>query len=101
MGFARWILGRRREFNRPVRRGRCRGMANTNELIVAIESARARGNNVKSIRKQKHDPGSFYKPWTARRHYRRIDQDYQEKICAENNTNIFDYHIPVADKPDF
>jgi hypothetical protein len=32
----------------------------TNELIVAIDSARARGSNVKSIRKQKHDPSNFY-----------------------------------------
>src|SRR5437588_2646694 len=46
------------------------------------------------------DPGSFYRPWTARRRYRRIDQDFNEKICAENNTNIFDYHIPVAAKSD-
>ena len=47
------------------------------------------------------DPGSFYQPWTAKRRYRRIDQDYQEKICAENNTNLFDYHIQTAEKPDF
>ena len=47
------------------------------------------------------DPGSFYRPWTARRRYRRIDQGFNEKICAENNTNIFDYHIPVAAKSDF
>jgi hypothetical protein len=48
------------------------------------------------------DPGSFYKPWTARRRYRRIDQDFQEKICAENNSiNLFDYHVPVAAKFDF
>jgi hypothetical protein len=47
------------------------------------------------------DPGSFYQPWTAKRRYRRIAQDYQEKICAENNTNLFDYHMPTAEKPDF
>ena len=48
------------------------------------------------------DPGSFYKPWTARRRYRRIGQDFQEKICAENNSNnLFDYHVPVAAKPEF
>jgi hypothetical protein len=48
------------------------------------------------------DPGSFYKPWTAKRRYRRIDQDYLEKICAENNqVNLFDYHVPAATKPDF
>ena len=47
------------------------------------------------------DPGAFYQPWTAKRRYRRIDQDFVEKICAENNTNLFDYHMPQADKPDF
>jgi hypothetical protein len=48
------------------------------------------------------DPGSFYKPWTARRHYRRVDQDFEEKICAENNQfNVFDYHVPSAPKADF
>ncbi len=48
------------------------------------------------------DPGSFYKPWTARRRYRRVDQDFEEKICAENNQfNVFDYHVPSAPKPDF
>jgi hypothetical protein len=35
------------------------------------------------------------------RHYRRIEQQFNEKICAENNTNLFDYHIPTAEKPDF
>jgi hypothetical protein len=35
-------------------------MATTNELIVAIDAARARGTDVKAIRKQKHDPNNFY-----------------------------------------
>jgi len=47
------------------------------------------------------DTDAFNKPWTAKRRYRRITQDYQEKICAENNTNLFDYHMPTAAKPDF
>lgn len=48
------------------------------------------------------DPGSFYKPWTAQRHYHRVDQDFEEKICAENNQfNVFDYHVPSAAKADF
>jgi hypothetical protein len=47
------------------------------------------------------DPGAFYRPWTAKRRYRHIDQEPTEKICAENNTNLFDYHIPVSEKPDF
>jgi hypothetical protein len=24
-----------------------------------------------------------------------------EEVCAENNRHLFDYHIPVANKPDF
>jgi hypothetical protein len=48
------------------------------------------------------DPGTFYKPWTAMRRYRRITQEPIENICEENNfQNIFDYHTPKADKPDF
>jgi len=35
-------------------------MSTTNELITVIDSARARGTNVKSIRKQKFDPNNFY-----------------------------------------
>ena len=47
------------------------------------------------------DPDAFYQPWSGMRHYRRVQQEFVEKICAENNTNLFDYHIPVAAKPDF
>ncbi len=48
------------------------------------------------------DPGTFYRPWTAMRRYRRVIQEPIEQICAENNSvNIFDYHVPQADKPDF
>lgn len=48
------------------------------------------------------DPGAFYKPWTAMRRYRRVQQEPDEAPCAENNNaNLFDYHIPTADKPDF
>ena len=35
-------------------------MSTNNELITVIDSARARGTNVKSIRKQKFDPNNFY-----------------------------------------
>jgi hypothetical protein len=35
------------------------------------------------------------------RRYRRAERESSEMICAENNRHLFDYHIPVADKPDF
>jgi hypothetical protein len=47
------------------------------------------------------DPDAFYEPWTGMRRYRRVEQEAYEKICAENNTNLFDYHMPTAEKPDF
>jgi hypothetical protein len=30
-----------------------------------------------------------------------MQQEPYEKICAENNTNLFDYHMPMAEKSDF
>jgi hypothetical protein len=34
------------------------------------------------------------------RRYRRVQAAMAEDVCAENNI-LFDYHIPVANKPDF
>jgi hypothetical protein len=47
------------------------------------------------------DPDAFNEPWSGMRHYHRVRQEAEEKICAENNSNIFDYHMPMAEKPDF
>jgi len=30
-----------------------------------------------------------------------VQQDMPEIVCAENNQHLFDYHIPMADKPNF
>jgi hypothetical protein len=47
------------------------------------------------------DPDTFNEPWSGSRLYRRAQQPYMEEVCAENNQHLFDYHIPVAHKPDF
>jgi hypothetical protein len=47
------------------------------------------------------DSGAFHAPWTGMRRYRRVEQTDYEKICAENNTHLFNFPIPVADRPDF
>jgi hypothetical protein len=47
------------------------------------------------------DPDTFYQPWWGKRRYRRVQEAMLEDVCAENNQHLFDYHIPVADKPDF
>jgi hypothetical protein len=47
------------------------------------------------------DPDAFYQPWSGMRRYRRVQDALAEDVCAENNQHLFDYHIPVANKPDF
>jgi hypothetical protein len=47
------------------------------------------------------DPDTFYEPWSGMRRYQRVRQQLAEEVCAENNTPLFDYHIPKAERPDF
>jgi hypothetical protein len=47
------------------------------------------------------DPDTFYQPWSAIGKLRRVLMPMHEEACAENNQHLFDYHIPVANKPDF
>jgi hypothetical protein len=46
------------------------------------------------------DPDAFYQPWAGKKRYRRVPEAMAEDVCAENNEH-FDYHIPIALKPDF
>jgi hypothetical protein len=46
------------------------------------------------------DPDAFYQPWSGMRRYRRVQEQFAEDVCAENNLH-FDYGIPVANKGDF
>lgn len=47
------------------------------------------------------DPESWNQPWWGMRRYRRVSVDHEEIVCAENNRNLFDYHIPEAKTADF
>ena len=47
------------------------------------------------------DPDAFTTPWRAIQRYRRSEYPVTEEVCAENNRNLFDYHMPVAERPDF
>jgi hypothetical protein len=49
------------------------------------------------------DPGTFNQPWQALRQYDRVNRNWAEDSCSENNINPFgiDYGTPVAAKPDF
>jgi hypothetical protein len=47
------------------------------------------------------DPGTFNQPWQALRQYDRVNRTLSEDICSENNSILFDYGTPTAEKPDF
>jgi hypothetical protein len=47
------------------------------------------------------DPDTFNQPWQVIRHFDRDESVLDEEICQEGNFMLFDYGIPVADKPDF
>jgi hypothetical protein len=47
------------------------------------------------------DPDTFNQPWSTYVRHVRGQEPYYEDICAENNLNLFDYHMPTAQKPDF
>jgi hypothetical protein len=47
------------------------------------------------------DPDTFNRPWSTYLRHERGRDEFVEDICQENNTNLFDYHMPVAEKPDF
>ena len=49
------------------------------------------------------DPETFYQPWSTRIRDQRGQEPFLEVVCAENNFNfgLFDFHMPVATKPDF
>jgi len=50
------------------------------------------------------DPGAFTTPWLAMQRFRRVQREWTEDICAENNFDFLQYEVaplPQAAKPDF
>ena len=47
------------------------------------------------------DPDTYNQPWQVIRRFNRAQTELGENICQEGNFNLFDYGIPVANKPDF
>ena len=47
---------------------------------------------------------AFTTPWNAKQRFRRIDREWDEDICADNNADFLHYEVvplPHADRPDF
>ena len=47
------------------------------------------------------DPETYHQPWQVIRRFNRTEARMIEEICQEGNFMLFDYGIPVAEKPDF
>jgi hypothetical protein len=71
------------------------------EKLHVVERWRMVNDRQMEVNFTVEDPDTYYAPWSGMRRYRRSDLPYTEEICAENNQHLFDYKIPVANKPDF
>ncbi len=73
----------------------------TDKLHVAERWRLIEGGKNLEVAFTADDPGTFLAPWSGSQRYRRVQQAMGEQVCAENNTALINYHIPVAEKPDF
>jgi hypothetical protein len=72
------------------------------EKLHVVERYRmVEGGKTMEVAVRVEDPDAFNAPWSAIKRYRRVTEPMFEEVCAENNRHLFDYHIPVANKPDF
>jgi hypothetical protein len=73
----------------------------TEKLHVVERWKLADGGKALDVTFTVEDPDAFNQPWSGMRRYRRVEQEMSEDVCAEGNRFLFDYKMPVADKPDF
>jgi hypothetical protein len=72
------------------------------EKLHVVERWKLLGSNTLELLFTVDDPDTFFKPWTAAFRFHRVQRSAlpYEEVCAENNFQ-FEYHVPVAQKPDF
>ena len=76
----------------------------TEQLHVVERYKLTDGGKAIDIAIHVEDPGAFTTPWNAKQRFRRIDREWEEDICAENNFDFLHYEVvplPHADRPDF
>jgi hypothetical protein len=71
------------------------------EKLHVVERWRLADDRTLELTVMVEDPEVYYQPWWGLRRYRRVAEPFYEHICAENNQQLVDWHIPVASKPDF
>jgi hypothetical protein len=73
----------------------------TDKLHVVERFKLVDGGKAMQVNITFEDPDAFNAPWSVMQRYDLVRRPMDEEICAENNQHLFDYHIPVANKPDF
>jgi hypothetical protein len=73
----------------------------TDKLHVVERIKLVDGGKAMQVNITFEDADAFNAPWSVMQRYDRVERQMDEEICAENNQHLFDYHIPVASKPDF
>jgi hypothetical protein len=73
----------------------------TEKLHIVERWHRIDGGNGLEVNITVEDPDTYVQSWQSYQRYQTSNEPLGEFICQENNTNLFDYHMPVADKPDF
>jgi hypothetical protein len=76
----------------------------TTQLHVVERFKITNGGKTLDVSFTADDPGTFYKPWGARRPRDRVVAPYEEAVCQINNDDIFHQGfdpVPTAAKPDF
>jgi len=72
------------------------------DKLHVVERWKRADDNTMRVTFTVEDPNTFNEPWMATYSFHRIERPlFDEEVCAENNTLLFDYHLPVADKADF
>jgi hypothetical protein len=73
----------------------------TEKLHVVERMRLVDGGKVLEVNIRVEDPDAFNAPWSWLHRYDRVQYSMAETVCAENNKQLFDFHIPEAAKPDF
>ncbi len=76
----------------------------TTQLHVVERFKITNGGKTLDVSFTADDPGTFYKPWGARRPRDKVVAPYEEEVCQLNNDDIFNQGfdpVPTADHPDF
>jgi hypothetical protein len=73
----------------------------TDKLHVVERWKMIEGGKTLQVTLAIEDPDTYNQPWMATQRYQQAPGPMLEEVCAEGNLYLFDYGVPVANRPDF